>query len=414
MPADPSPDFGWTTLAALRTQSSRAWDRGLLLRELVQPSDAYPRRRALKHPTASELRSDYPAARRWAEEIHSGVPAFSVETVALGRTTIGANQVPVAVLFETALDEARFLGRTRQAGEFLRLAAGLTAKHQLLSAWAADHPIPLLSIGVDGLTAADVALWLAANPRPGTYLRQLSLPGVHTKFVERHRQTIDQMVDVLQPRRREVPRATTEAGGFLHQAATASSPAARFAARHGFLHPPELVRFRLLDQSRANLFPAGAADMTVTAEAFRGLRLPVSRVFITENLVNFLSLPAAPDTLALFGKGYGFGVVRDASWLSECTLQYWGDLDTHGFRILDQLRSAHPHVESVLMDEETLLKHRTLWGAEPAPSRAKLTRLTRTESELYRALQDDIHGPAVRLEQELIRWDYALERLAAS
>ncbi|WP_026532464.1 Wadjet anti-phage system protein JetD domain-containing protein [Arthrobacter sp. H41] len=407
MPADARPAFGWTTLAALRAQSSKAWDRGTLLRELVQPSGAYPRRRALKHPTAGELRSEYAAARQWAADIHSGASGFSVETAALGRTTIGANQVPVAVVFDTALDEARFLGRTRQAGDFLRLAAGLGAKHQLLAGWAADHPIPLLTLGADAMTAAEVALWLAANPGPGTYLRQLSLPGVHTKFVEAHRQTIDQMVEVLQPRR-------MGSGVFPLPVGAASSPAARFAARHGFLHPPELVRFRLLDQSLACPELADATDLTVTAEAFRGLRFPVKRVLITENLVNFLSLPEAPRTLALFGKGYGFSAVRDAFWLSECPLHYWGDLDTHGFRILDQLRSVHPHVESVLMDEETLLTHRALWGTEPTPSRAELTRLTGPEGELYRALRNDVHGPSVRLEQELIGWDYAVARLASS
>lgn len=90
---------------------------------------------------------------------------------------------------------------------------------------------------------------------------------------------------------------------------------------------------------------------------------------------------------------------------------YWGDLDTHGFRILDELRAVHPHVVSVLMDEATLLAHRDAWGSEPSPSMAALTRLTAEESALYEALGNDTYGPAVRLEQELIRWDWALERI---
>lgn len=85
--------------------------------------------------------------------------------------------------------------------------------------------------------------------------------------------------------------------------------------------------------------------------------------------------------------------------------QYWGDLDTHGFRILDQLRAVHPHVVSVLMDQATRLAHREAWGRESAPSRAELARLSRKESALYRALGGDLYGPAVRLEQELIGWN---------
>ena len=121
----------------------------------------------------------------------------------------------------------------------------------------------------------------------------------------------------------------------------------------------------------------------MTAEAFGSLRLPVRSVIVTENLVNFLALPERPGTLAIYGGGYGFSSLRDAGWLKECEVLYWGDLDTHGFRILDQLRAVHPHVASVLMDQETLLAHRDAWGHEPSPSRAALTRLTPEERALY-------------------------------
>jgi len=175
------------------------------------------------------------------------------------------------------------------------------------------------------------------------------------------------------------------------------------------VHPPELVRFRMLDPAVPLL--GGARDLTVTAAAFSSLRLPVESVIVTENLVNFLALPERAGSLAIYGGGYGFSSLRDAAWLRDCEVLYWGDLDTHGFRILDELRAVHPHVASVLMDEATLLEHRDVWGSEPQPSTAALTRLTGEESALYRALGNGTFGPAVRLEQELIRWDWALERL---
>jgi hypothetical protein len=189
----------------------------------------------------------------------------------------------------------------------------------------------------------------------------------------------------------------------------ARTPAARFAMRHGFLHPPELVRFRSLDPGVPLL--GQARDLTVTAEAFGTLELPVSTVVITENLVNFLALPGHADTLAIYGGGYGFSSLRDAGWLRNCEVLYWGDLDTHGFQILDQLRAVHPHVVSLMMDEATLLAHRDVWGSEPTPSRAVLNRLTAEESAVYGGLVNDVYGPAVRLEQELIRWDWALKQL---
>lgn len=407
---------GWTTLADLRALSLKAWGSGALLRELLEPAGLYPRRRPLKRPTAATLRSDYAAARAWAAELTDAVGHFSLETAEVGRTTIGANQLPAAALFASAEEEIAFAGKSKEAGRFVELAAGLAALDPVFRSWALRRPLKLLELGADALTAAQVALWLRDNPDPGIYVRQLSFAGVHTKFVETHRAVIGELAAALRANTGAADPADDPTGdavlaesvaepGSLLGLAPARTPAARFAAGHGFLHPPELVRFRLLDPDMQLV--GQARDLTVTAEAFSTLSLPVRTVLITENLVNFLALPDRPDTLAIYGGGYGFSSLRNAEWLRDCEVLYWGDLDTHGFRILDQLRAVHSHVASVLMDEATLLAHRDVWGAEPAPSRAALTRLTAEESALYDALRGDLLGTRIRLEQELIRWDWA-------
>ena len=408
---------GWTTLTDLRSQSLKAWGSGALLRAVLEPGGLYPRRRPLKRPTAATLRIDYAAARAWAAELFAAVGPFSLETAEVGRTTVGSNQLPAAAVFESADAEVTFVGKAREAARFVELTMGLTALHSSFRGWALKRPLKLLDLGADALTAARVALWLADNAEPGIYVRQLSLPGVHTKFIENHRAVISELAvglqaDAASAAVEEVDDALAASPaepGSLLGLAPARTPAARFAASHGFLHPPELVRFRMLDPAVPLL--GQSRDLTVTAEAFSTLSLPVTTVLITENLVNFLALPDSPHTLAIYGGGYGFSSLRDAGWLRDCEVLYWGDLDTHGFRILDQLRAVHPHVVSVMMDQATLLAHRDAWVTEPSPSKALLSRLTSDESALYLGLRDDAFGTAVRLEQELIRWDWVLGRL---
>jgi hypothetical protein len=410
------PGSSWTSLAGLRALSMKAWNSGALLRELLSPSGSYPRRRPLKRPTAAELLSDYTAVRQWAAELSAGAGSYSLETVEVGRRTVGSNLIPAAAVFATVEDEIAFVGKTREAARFQSLAAGLDELDSRFPGWAARRPLKLLELGSDALTAARVALWLRDNPAPGIYVRQLGLRGVHTKFIENHRRVIDELAECLRspalaeapPVGGDLPDVPAEPDALLGQSA-ARTPAARFAARHGFVHSPELVRFRMLDPAVPLL--GGARDITVTAAAFGSLRLPVTSVIVTENLVNFLALPERPDSLAIYGGGYGFSSLRDAAWLRNCDVLYWGDLDTHGFRILDELRAVHPHVVSVLMDEATLLEHRDVWGSEPQPSTAELTRLTGEELALYTALGKNTFGRAVRLEQELIRWEWALERI---
>ena len=411
------PAESWTTLADLRALSLKAWSSGSLLRELLEPTGLYPRRRPLKRPTATALLRNYAAAGAWAGELFAAAGPFSPETVEVGRSTIGSNRLPAAAVFSAAGDEIGFVGKTKDGARFVELAEGMAALDPSFRQWVLRRPLKLLELGADALTAARVALWLRDNPDPGVYVRQLSLPGVHTKFIENHRRVIDELAEALRPVAlpdvpsggEALPDVPAEPDALLGQSA-ARTPAARFAARHGFVHPPELVRFRMLDPAVPLL--GDARDLTVTAAAFSSLRLPVASVIVTENLVNFLALPERPDSLAIYGGGYGFSSLRHAVWLRDCDVLYWGDLDTHGFRILDELRAVHPHVVSVLMDEATLLEHRDVWGSEPQASTAALTRLTGEESALYTALGSDSFGPAVRLEQELIRWNWAQQRLS--
>ncbi|WP_235912137.1 DUF2220 domain-containing protein [Ruania zhangjianzhongii] len=105
------------------------------------------------------------------------------------------------------------------------------------------------------------------------------------------------------------------------------------------------------------------------------------------------------------------GATSRLAVLADSPIRYWGDLDTHGFAILDRLRARLPRADSVLMDRDTLLAHRDRWGREPKPTHAALTRLREDEAALYADLVSDRFDAQVRLEQERIDWDWAIERL---
>lgn len=140
----------------------------------------------------------------------------------------------------------------------------------------------------------------------------------------------------------------------------------------------------------------------------------ISQVFVTENEINFLAFPAVPDSWVIFGAGYGFDALAEAGWMRDKRVRHWGDIDTHGFAILDQLRGRLPHVESFLMDRATLLQHRSQWADEPSPVLRDLTHLTADE----RAVFDDLRwrrlgDRQIRLEQERIGFHWvesALDR----
>lgn len=368
----------WTTTAALREQLRRRWDKGELLAELAQPADLFPLRLVLRGPSSSDLSERFDAVRAWAAELQK-LDGIRLAMREVRHRVIGQNSLPAEAWVDTLDDALRLIGKTGEARAFRKL---LSVTPPTLRPWAAAQPLRALALTEAWPLLLAFVAWLQAHPRPGIYLRQIDLPGIHSKFVESHRGMLAELLDLVLP-----PEAVN----------TAVSGTAQFAGRYGFLDKPLRVRFRWLDPQ------AGDGDTMVTQARFAQLNPAVSRVFITENEINFLAFPPLADSLVIFGAGYGFEALAQADWLSACELHYWGDIDTHGFAILDQLRARQPHVRSFLMDRPTLLAHRPQWAVEPQPTARDLPRLTEEEAALYDDLRNlRLSEQAVRLEQERI------------
>ena len=160
------------------------------------------------------------------------------------------------------------------------------------------------------------------------------------------------------------------------------------------------MRLRFLDKAQDI---SGLRDIEIPVDQFQTLSLPVDTVYIVENDVTALAFPDTPSSIVIFGQGYGIGKqLANASWLKEKNVMYWGDIDTHGFRILNQLRDAIPNSRSLLMDVATLRAHQHLWGIEPSPHIGELSNLTEHEQAVYQMLSTLESGKNLRLEQEQI------------
>jgi hypothetical protein len=255
--------------------------------------------------------------------------------------------------------------------------------------WLAKRPLKALELAGQWPVLLDVVAWLQANPRPGIYLRQVDIPGVHSKFIETQRAVLSELLDLCLPQEAVNPNA---------------NGTSRFTARYGFRDKPARIRFRVLDPSISPLPGLGQPDIALDSRSFADLPIAVRRVFITENETNFLAFPEVANSLAIFGSGYGWDGVSDIPWLTDCRMYYWGDIDTHGFAILNQLRSKFGHAESFLMDRETLMMHQSVWGSEKDQALQDLPLLIPEEKALFDDLRDNRIRKNLRLEQEFIRF----------
>lgn len=389
--------MSWTTPAALRIQVERLWNRGELLRSAVSDTMSWPLRLSLKVPTAAELSDRFESVRGWVREI-GDTPPVRIEWRERNHRVQGLQRLPSAAWLDSLQDALAFIGKTRQAQRFEALWQHTAARQPALLAWLSRRPLQALELAGRWELLLAIVAWLQAHPRPGVYLRQVDVPGVDSKFIESHRGVLIELLDLA------LPPESIE---------STVTGAAQFARRFGFLDKPVRIRFRPLDPVIPSLPGCeGLADITLDATSFAALTLPVERVFITENETNFLAFPRASCAIAVFGAGYGWEALARATWLHRCQLHYWGDIDTHGFAILDQLRRHFPHAASFLMDRETLLAHRPHWGEEPEPARHDLPRLTLEETAVFDELRFDRLKPRLRLEQERVGFGWLCNRLA--
>ena len=389
----------WTTPTDLQAQVHKLWDRGLLLASVAGGESVFPRRLALKGPDSRALGERFSEVRDWIAGLVANEGLYRIEWRSVNHRVLGANRIPSAIWIDTLEQALGLIGKHRAAERFAGMVERTRETRAELIPWLAKRPLRALALAEEWPQLLAIVDWLSKHPRPEVYLRQVDLPGVHTKLIEGHRGVLAEFFDLVLP---EEAIDATHTGAF------------GFCRRYGFLDKPARVRFRMLDPTVRLLPMASDQDITLTQAAFSSLAPPVTTVFITENEINFLAFPNVRDSMVIFGAGYGFANLIAAHWLQEKNILYWGDIDTHGFAILNQLRGFFPHTVSFLMDRETLLAHRQFWGSEPQPQTGDLLRLTTEEQALYDQLRQHTWGVSVRLEQEKIGFRYlaaALQKL---
>lgn len=369
------------SIADARTRARRTVERSI--RSWAAQSDPVATLTiALAPPNERAVLADYSGAAAWAATWR-GVDG--VEWATRRWASVGAQQVPVRLVLgdvQSIVDFAGAGARWRALRSRLERVRGvLTANAREGTSEALDIDGVLTSQGaaIEALDEPDldrligVLGWLEANTTSGRRIRELPIRGVDTKWLGRHRGLVAK----------------------LHGTRPAAAPL-------DFTLNPRMITVRFLDAAFA---PSGLRHLALPVADLARLPVRPETVLMCENLETLLALPEMQGTIAVHGAGYGLSSwVGEITWLRAARLVYWGDLDSHGFAILSELRSVLP-AESLLMDASTLEELRELWVPEPKPARGHLPRLTPGENaalDRLRAAGDP------RLEQERVPWPLVL------
>lgn len=313
---------------------------------------------------------------------------YTIELEVRRTQKYGQQSLPKYIHIETEKDYLKLIKKEK---EFLKFKADLSlilAEVPALYIWLCNNPLKVIEFGDRWNDLIKVCQYFLDHPQPNQYIRELPIQ-VHTKFIEQNKGIIRSLLEAILPT--EKLQSIVDEKEHI------------FEKRFSLKYREPLVRFRILDHRLKARYGFPLSDISTPLSEFSQLSLEAHHFFVTENLMNFLTIPALENSFALFGSGYAIQSLKSVKWLKHCPIFYWGDLDSDGFKILSQLRSYFPQVKSILMDINTFESFRDFAVTVEESSAENLPFLTVEENVLYAA----ISSLKKRLEQEHISQDFA-------
>ncbi len=304
---------------------------------------------------------------------------------------IGKQSVPSKIIIESIKDYLKITNKEKEYQLFKKNYAIILKELPLLNEWIKINPLKLIEHNT-WLDTLKVCKYFIATPKPQLYIRQLPID-VHTKYIQENESVIASLLNFL----------------IINEIDTNEKD---FEKRFNLLSREQLIRIRFLDVSKSPL--PNITDISFTEKELKNYyqnyyqndnlntNFEFDNVFITENLINFLTLPKIKNTIAIWsGGGFSISYLKNIEWLKEKQFYYWGDIDAQGFQILNQCRSYFPDTVAVMMDEETLENFQ--FGAGTPAKNQVLQHLSDSETTLYEYLKLN----NIRLEQEKITQIFA-------
>jgi len=338
---------------------------------------------SFKRLSQKDIESNFNQINQWIKEL-SQLP-FEIEFTSVSYRSLGEQSLPSSLVVSQEQFLA-YLGKKREFLKHISLIEESLSQFALLKHLLIKEPKLIMEYSEVWDKLLKVCHYFMAYPKPNLYIRELEIEGVDSKFIEQHKRVLDKLLEtILEP-------------SFYNAEITKISNYG-FEKKYGLKYDLPTIRFRILD---SNQYICGLDDLSLPLNLFQTLDLACKNVYITENKINGLSFPQRKDSMVIFGLGYGIESLKDVVWLRDKNIYYWGDIDTHGFAMLSQVRGYFPCTESILMNEESVVRFKHLAVSEGKPFLGELENLTVEEQRVFEGLKENSYGEALRIEQERI------------
>ena len=303
------------------------------------PED-FPTHLYLGAPTKDEdVYENKEAFLSFCNEWNRPLPAGHIEFLDKTYDDIGSVKVPIHLVFDTPDELATWAGHLVEYHSAVRCLDLIAQEIPDLIDSALNVIDALANLPwIDFERVVAVSKWFCEHRDSEFLVRQIPIRGVDTTWCEKHCHLIlDFLRDYLE-----------------------LNPYRKDLLQLGIVPPPVLVRLVIFDEElRAKV--GGLRIIASSINELGKLDIRPDRVVFIDNLPTAVALPDIPGTLAVITPLNHVRPVCDIEWIANSHCQYLGSIDQRSFAVLHNLRLYLPNIESVLMDEQTLLSNQDLW-----------------------------------------------------
>lgn len=315
----------------------------------------------------------------FCKEWSAPLPAGHIEFIDKTYPDIGTVKVPIHLVFDTPEELATWAGHLVEYHSSVRCLDLIAHEMPELIDSALNVISSLANLAwIDFERMVAVCKWFCENRNSRLLTRQIPIRGIDTRWFEIHTPLLlDFLRDYLE-----------------------LNPYRKDLLQLGLVPPPALIRLVIFDaELRAKV--GGLKIVAASISELNELNFRPERIVFMDNLPTAVALPDIKGTIGIITPFHHVRETCRINWVAQAHCQYLGSVDLRSFAVLHNLRLYLPNIESVLMDEQTLLSNQDLWtnddvsGFDSAP-----VALNQAESHLYGCLIDGVYGDHVRLDLE--------------
>lgn len=368
------------------------WDKQKNLKERLMHKRKFPIEISLGTPTGDQILDNMMYFKNFINQWKNFPQQHWIKWQDKKYNTLGLQRIPVTLILNNLKELFEFLGPDieKKIEKLSKIIEPLTTYDQRF------YPILIQHLSIveqltpqESINITSLLQQLTPNMGKGLYLRSLPLKGIDTKFLENNKILVSALLDVL------YNNAITQAGNLLKWLGCLDNP-------KGWLIVKPLCK-----KTQESL--AGLPILQMDQHTLTHYELPANNILVVENIQSGLSLPELPDTIAVIGCGNNVNWLS-AQWLKNKRVAYWGDIDSWGLKILSLSKTLCPHIQTLMMDEETLKLYKNNMVTESESYSDIPVNLDSSEKDLFIVLQSNKYN-ANRLEQEKLPNDYIQKKL---